>query len=91
MNHRRLSKFGSSQGVGQEIIKVIETNELVRWKAFDPKTREYSIALPDGIATIHESKITKEFTIQEEMHFLQNEHSRTRTRNFNAVKRDANT
>ncbi|HEV2331059.1 MAG TPA: hypothetical protein VGY56_19935 [Verrucomicrobiae bacterium] len=77
MGDGKLRKFGGPQGVGQEIVKIIETNKLVRWKTFDPKTREYEVELPDGILTIHESKITKEFTAQEEMEFLKSERTET--------------
>ena len=73
MGDGKLRKRGGSQGVGQEIVKIAETNKLVRWKALNPKTREYEIELPDGIVTMHESKITKEFTLQEELDFLRNE------------------
>jgi hypothetical protein len=65
--------FGGSQGVGQEIIKIIETNKLVRWKSFNPKTREYEVQSPDGVIKIHESKTTKEFTSQEELDFRRSE------------------
>ena len=67
--------FGGPQGVGQEIIKIIETNKLARWKTFSPKTREYEIESPDGIVKIHESKITKVFTTQEELNFRHSENS----------------
>lgn len=65
--------FGGSQGVGQEIIKIIETDKLVRWKSFNPTTREYEVQSPDGMIKIHESKITKKFTSQEELNFLRSE------------------
>ena len=65
--------FDGSQGVGQEIIKIIETNKLVRWKSFNPQTREYEVRSPDGVIKIHESKITKEFTSQEELDFRRSE------------------
>lgn len=65
--------LGGSQGVGQEIIKIIETNKLVRWKTFDPTTREYEVQLSANIIKIHESKITKKFTSQEELDFHHSE------------------
>jgi hypothetical protein len=66
---------GRSQGVGQEIIKIIETNKLARWKTFDPKTREYEVESPAGIVKMHESEINKEFSLQEEADFRRSEHN----------------
>jgi hypothetical protein len=71
--------LGGSQGVGQEIIKIIETKKLVRWKSFNPTTREYEVQSPDGIVKIQESKITKKFTSQEELDFLRSEKIQIRT------------
>ena len=73
MKNQEFPKFGGSQGVGQEIIKIIETNKLGRWEKFDPTTREYEIQLPEGIIKIHETKITLEFSLQEEQDFLRSE------------------
>jgi hypothetical protein len=73
MKNNKIPMFGGSQGVGQEIIKIIETNKLVRWKSFSPTTREYEVQLPSGIIKIHESKITKTFTSQEELDFCRSE------------------
>jgi len=68
------SMFGGPPGVGQEIIKIVETNKLVRWKSFNPQTREYEIQFPDGtIKILHEGKITKEFSSQEESDFRRSE------------------
>ena len=72
-NENSIPMFGGSQSVGQEIIKIIETNKLARWKSFNPKTREYEIQLPSGVIKLHESKITKEFTSQEESNFYRSE------------------
>jgi hypothetical protein len=73
MNHNEIPIFGGSQGVGQEVIKIIEINKLVRWEKFDPTTREYEVQSPEGIIKIHESKTTKKFTSQEELDFLRSE------------------
>jgi hypothetical protein len=70
VKNNEIPMFGGSQGVGQEIIKIIEANKLARWKKFDPTTREYEVQSPDGMIKIHESKITKKFTSQEELDFL---------------------
>ncbi len=70
MNNNKTQMFGGSQGVGQEVIKIIEINKLVRWEKFDPTTREYEIRSPEGTIKIHESKTTKKFTSQEELDFL---------------------
>lgn len=77
MNGGKIHKFDAPQCVGQELIKIIATNKLVRWRSFKPATREYEIELPEGIATIHESEVTKEFSIQEELDFLRNEKAET--------------
>ena len=66
-------RFGGPQGVGQEIIKIIEANKLARWQGFNPATREYEVKTPDGVIKIHESKTTKKFTAQEELDFLRSE------------------
>jgi len=63
----------SPQVVGQELIKISETNRLARGKSFDPKMREYEIQSPDGIIKLPESKIAKEFTAQEELDFYRSE------------------
>ena len=68
-----ISKFGGSQGVGQEIVKIIETNKLARWKSFNPKTGEYELQFPDGVIKIHQSKIAKFFTSEEELDFFRSE------------------
>ncbi len=73
MKHDKILKIGGDQGVGQEIIKIIETKKLARWKSFNPTTREYEIPSPDGLKKIHESKITKQFTSQEELDFRRSE------------------
>jgi hypothetical protein len=78
--------FGGSQGVGQEIIKIVETNKLVRWNSFNPKTREYEFQSPDGVKKIHESKTTKEFTSQEELVFFHSEKTQTEFMNEAASK-----
>jgi hypothetical protein len=70
---KKILKFGGDQGVGQEIIKIIETKKLVRWKSFNPTTREYEVQSPDGVIKIHERKTTKKFTSQEELDFLRSE------------------
>ena len=75
MNKNEIQKFGRSQGVGQEIIKIIETGKLVRWVSFDPKTREYKVQISNGVMNIHESKVTKDFTTQEEMDFMRSENT----------------
>ncbi len=73
MKGNKILKFGGDQGVGQEIIKIIETKKLTRWKGFNPTTREYEVQSADGIVKIHESKITKQFTSQEELDFRRSE------------------
>jgi hypothetical protein len=73
MKNNKFPMFGGSQSVGQEIIKIIETNKLVRWKNYDPAMREYEFQSPNGTEKIHESKITKKFTSQEEQDFLRSE------------------
>jgi hypothetical protein len=72
-NQNPIPMFGGYQGVGQEIIKIVETNKLVRWKSFHPITREYEIQFSDDVIKLHESKTTKEFTSQEEADFLRSE------------------
>jgi hypothetical protein len=73
VKNNKILKFGGDQGVGQEIIKIIETSKLVRWKSFNPTTREYEVQSADSVIKIHESKITKKFTSQEELDFLRSE------------------
>ena len=71
--------LGGAQGVGQEIIKIIETNNLARWKSFNDTTREFEVQTPGGVIKIHESKTTKKFTAQEEQSFLRSEEILIRT------------
>ena len=73
LKNNEIPRLGSSQGVGQEIIKIIEANKLVRWRGFNSATREYDVQTPDGLIKIHESKTTKKFTTQEELDFLRSE------------------
>ena len=65
--------FGGTQGVGQEIIKIIESNKLVRWQGFNSATREYEIQTSDGLIKVQESKTTKIFNAKEELDFLRSE------------------
>ena len=75
MNTNEISKFGDSHGVGQEIIKIIESGKLVRWISFNPQTREYEALSTNGAIKIHESKTTKQFSAQEELNFRRSESS----------------
>ena len=70
MTNYEVPRFGGAQGVGQEIIKIIETNKLVRWKNFNGITREFEFHTPAGLIKIHESKTTKKFTAHEELDLL---------------------
>jgi len=57
--------------VGTRFLKIIESEQIVEWKAFSEKTQEYDVESFDGKRfTIHGSKISKEVTPEEEGKFL---------------------
>jgi hypothetical protein len=71
MKNGKFSMFKNIPKVGTKYVKNIETGDIAEWKTFDNKTQEYEIESARGkISKIHESKISKEVTPDEELKFL---------------------